>query len=455
MKTNETIGLDLSNVMASRIGKEHGISDSEWKNLKKPAGKAITECLARHETGEIGFMELPGNTDSLDMIETLAEKHRNRWENLLVLGIGGSALGVTMLFDALCHPFHNFIEPELRNRVPRLFVIDNIDPEGLSGLKPVIHPDKTLITIITKSGGTIETWGNYFQFLSVFNHTPPSGQVVAITDPDTGFLNKFSQIQKWDMLPIPPDVGGRFSVLTAVGLFAASMMNIDIRRIQEGALHMHTQCLSRDIDTNPALRLAVANWFLMTHKKKPVSVMMPYANSLASFADWYRQLWAESLGKKYNNRGQTIHAGQTPVKALGATDQHSQIQLYREGPNDKILTFLEVDSYRFGGPMNNTPEGTPFEHLRLLDTGEILQIELAGTRDALTESRRPNLTVKIPAVTPFYLGQLIYLYEMTTFLTGILMDVNPFDQPGVEAGKIIAKDMIRDLHESRTGKAGD
>lgn len=450
MKNNPSINIDLSNLMASRVGKEHGITDGDLKTIKKAAGKAITACLKRYEAGEIGFMKLPEETESLDPIEALAEKHRNRWENLLVLGIGGSALGVTMLFDALCHPFHNHINYELRNRVPRLYVIDNIDPEGLSGLKPVIQPDRTLITLITKSGGTVETWGNYFQFLSVFNQTPSAGQVVAITDPYTGFLNKFAQVQNWDMLPIPSDVGGRFSVLTPVGLFAASMMKIDIRRILQGALHMHTQCISTSFDDNPALQIAALNWFLFTQKQKTISVMMPYANSLSSFADWYRQLWAESLGKKTNDRGHSVFTGQTPVKALGATDQHSQIQLYREGPNDKVLTFLHVDSFRFGGPMNKTPSDTPFEHLRLLDTGEILTIELAGTRDALTDSKRPNLTLTLPAVTPFYLGQLIYLYEMVTFISGILLGINPFDQPGVEAGKIIAKKMIRELHDQRS-----
>jgi len=451
MSEKSYVTLDLTNLMASHVGREHGITDSEWKNLKKPALKAVTECLNKYKAGEIGFMKLPDHRDALERVEALADKHRKKWDNLLVFGIGGSALGAITLFKALCHPFHNEIDRELRNQVPRFYVIDNIDPEGLSGLKPVIDPNRTLTAIITKSGGTIETWGNYFQYLSVFDHSPTPDQVVAITDPESGFLNKFAAIQKWDILPIPPDVGGRFSVLTPVGLFAASILNIDIRRILEGARAMHERCISPHFDENPALQLAAANWLLMTQKKKPLSVMMPYANSLASFADWYRQLWAESLGKRVNTDGRTVFAGQTPVKAIGATDQHSQIQLYREGPNDKVITFLKVDSFRFGGPMNNTPEGTPFEHLRLLDTGEILSIELAGTRDALTESRRPNLTLTIPAVTPYCMGQLIYLYEMVTCFTGILMKINPFDQPGVEAGKRIAKKMIQELHENRAG----
>ncbi|MBN1296125.1 glucose-6-phosphate isomerase [bacterium] len=450
MKNEVQISVDLSNLMAGKIGKEHGLTDAEWKSARKNATRVINECLARFGADDVGFMKLPCHTQYLHDIQALAEKHRYRWENLLIFGIGGSALGVSLLFDALCHPYHNHIDSELRNHVPRLFVVDNIDPELISGLKPVINPKKTLSCIITKSGGTVETWGNYFQYATVFNQTPDSGQVIAITDPETGFLRKFAEIQGWDILPIPSDVGGRFSVLTPVGLFPAAILNIDIVRLMDGARTMHDRCVSTDFDQNPALQLATASWSFMTSKKKPISVMMPYANSLASFSDWYRQLWAESLGKMVNTEGKTVFAGQTPVNALGATDQHSQIQLYREGPNDKVITFLHVDSFRFGGPMNNAPEETPLEHLRLLDTAEILGIELIGTRDALTESRRPNLTVKIPAVTPYCMGQLIYLYEMVTYLTGLLLQINPFDQPGVEAGKINAKKMIRELYETRS-----
>ncbi|MCD4655702.1 glucose-6-phosphate isomerase [bacterium] len=450
MRNESVLKIDVSNVMADKVGSIHGINDHEWQNLRKVSGKALSECLQSFETDKIGFMKLPADNKALDEIESLVKKHHKQWENLIVFGIGGSALGVTMLFNALCHPHHNLLDSNLRNHAPRLFVMDNIDPEELSSLKPLINPEKTMLNIITKSGGTIETWGNYFQFLSVFNIAPHPDQVVAITDPENGFLNKFAKTQQWQILPIPGDVGGRFSILTPVGLFSAAMLNVDIRGIIKGALLMQEHCMTVDLDVNPALKLAATTYHLLTTKKKTISVMMPYANSLGSFADWYRRLWAESLGKRSDLKGKTVYTGQAPVKAIGATDHHSQIQLYREGPNDKVITFLGVDSFRFGGPMNRAPENTPLEHLRLLDTSELLKLEMHGTRDALTESNRPNLTIQIPAVTPFYMGQLIYLYELTTYLTGILLNIDPFNQPGVEAGKLIAKEMIQQLHMKRT-----
>lgn len=450
MNQSNSIKIDFSNLFASVVGDNHGITESERSDLRVKADHIIQRAISQSEAGKIGFMNLPFQTDALDEITNLADHHRNKWDNLVVFGIGGSALGITMLFEALCHPYHNQLDQELRNNSPRLFVLDNIDPEQLSGLKLIIDPAKTLLNIITKSGGTVETWGNYFQYLSVFGAAPAENQVVAITDPETGFLNKFSKANNWKILPIPSDVGGRFSVLTPVGLFAASMLNIDIHQLIAGALDMHKQCVCTDFDTNPALQMAAYSYQFMTRKNKPISVMMPYTNALGAFADWYRQLWAESLGKRTDLANNEVFAGQTPVKAIGATDQHSQIQLYREGPNDKVMTFLTLEEFRFGGPMTDAPEGTPQENLRLLDTGEVLNIMYAGTRGALTESQRPNMSISLPALTPYYLGQMIYLYEMTTYLSGLFLNINPFDQPGVEAGKLIAKQLIQETFTRRS-----
>lgn len=450
MNRQTLIKVDISNVMANRIGSDHGITDKELKTVKSTSLLALNECTTRYRNEEIGFMKLPHDFPAVEQITSYASEHKQRWENLLIIGIGGSSLGITMLFDALCHPYHNLLNSELRNFTPRLFVIDNIDPEALSGLKTIIDPERTLVTIVTKSGGTVETWGNYFQYLSVFNAEPRPDQVVAITDSENGFLNRFAKANSWHILPIPRDVGGRFSILTPVGLFPAAMMNIDVTRIVKGACDMHDQCMAPDFQYNPAMQLAAVTWLLMTRKEKSISVMMPYANSLRSFSDWYRQLWAESLSKQVNVHGDTVFSGQTPIQALGATDQHSQIQLYREGPNDKLITFIEVESFRFGGPMHKAPESTPLEHLRFLDTSEVLNIELDGTRNALTQSRRPNLTITLPAVTPYYLGQLIYLFEMTTILTGIMLKINPFDQPGIEASKKTVIDSIEKVYLERT-----
>ncbi len=444
------ISVDFSNVMADNIGSEHGITERELNTLKNGSSSTISKCRKMFENDEIGFMKLPHDSYALEEVEALAKKHKRRWENLVVIGIGGSSLGITMIFDALCHPYHNFLDSELRNFAPRLFVIDNIDPEALTGLKTVINPEKTLIVIITKSGETIETWANYFQYLSIFNYDHHAEQVIAITDSDTGFLRKFSRVHNWQVLPIPRDVGGRFSILTPVGLFAASMMNLDIKRLIAGARDMHERCLLTDFDNNPALQLASISWHLLKNKKKTISVMMPYSNALRSFTDWYRQLWAESLGKQTNISGSTVFAGQTPVQALGATDQHSQIQLYREGPNDKLITLIKVQSFRFGGPMHKAPAKTPLEHLRFLDTSDVLNIELAVTRQVLTESKRPNLTITMPAVNPYYLGQLIYLYELTAIFTGIKLNINPMNQPGIEASKQIIKSHIAQVYRDRT-----
>ncbi len=447
----EDIRIDFSNCSSEKTGATHGISIPEHQHLQNRSKRIFEEASQRCQSGEIGFVKLPFDTVALQSIIACADTHKARWEDMVVFGIGGSALGITMLFKALCHPFHNLLPPEKRNHVPRLFVSDNIDPEYLSGLSDLIRDEHTLLIMITKSGGTIETWGNFYQYQHLFGMDIPPDRVIAITDPCSGYLRQTAQQAGWGTLDIPSDVGGRFSVLTPVGLFPAAMLGIDIQEIMAGAQRMHERCRSGEMEENPALQLAAIHTFFMQQKNKTISVMMPYCNALLDFADWYRQLWAESLGKKSDIHGNDVFYGQTPVKALGATDQHSQLQLYNEGPNDKVVTFLEISEFRAEGSLAGIGDTSPFIHLSKLKAGEVLNIELSGTRNALTENQRPNLSIIIPRLTPYSIGQLIYLYEMATFYAGLFLGINPFDQPGVESGKRIANRMIASLYEQRRG----
>nr|HPQ81811.1 glucose-6-phosphate isomerase [bacterium] len=174
---------------------------------------------------------------------------------------------------------------------------------------------------------------------------------------------------------------------------------------------------------------------LDTKKGKPISVMFPYSDSLTLFSDWYAQLWAESLGKGGK--------GQTPVKALGATDQHSQVQLYMEGPADKVLTFIGVDEFRIPSSETRIEEVTEsFGYLKGHDLGSIIRAEQMATAQALAKAGRPNLTVSLPRVDAHHMGELFMAYEIATALAGALYDINPFDQPGVELGKVLTREML-------------
>ncbi|HOD54449.1 MAG TPA: glucose-6-phosphate isomerase, partial [Candidatus Cloacimonadota bacterium] len=261
-------------------------------------------------------------------------------------------------------------------------------------------------------------------------------QIIITTDKEKGFLRQLIKEEGYKDFIVPDSVGGRFSVLTDVGLVSSAFIGADIKAMLKGAANMRDRCDKDCIWQNPAYLNAMIHYLYMK-KNKNISVMMPYVNSLYDFADWYRQLWAESLGKRFDLAGKKIEVGQTPVKALGTTDQHSQIQLYAEGPNDKIITFITVENYGFDFKIPNLyPERSEINYLGEKNISELLLAERLATEIALTDAGRPNCNIIFPEINEENLGEFIYLYEMQTIIAGYYLDINPLDQPGVEAGKI-------------------
>jgi glucose-6-phosphate isomerase len=260
-------------------------------------------------------------------------------------------------------------------------------------------------------------------------------QVVATTDSRQGTLRKIADDANLRCLEVPDGVGGRFTVLSAVGLFSAAMCRIDIDSLLEGARDMDARVKCEDFYKNPAAINAVINYHFYNHGKK-ISVMMPYSYALKDLSDWYRQLWAESLGKVKDLAGNDVYIGPTPVKALGATDQHSQVQLYREGPNDKLFTFLQVNNFEKDIKTGPSPDcAKELGFLAGKNLSALLNNEKKATEYALLKDERPCLTVLFEKVNAYTIGQFIYLFEVTTSFVGALFNINPYDQPAVELGK--------------------
>ena len=234
---------------------------------------------------------------------------------------------------------------------------------------------------------------------------------------------------------VPDGVGGRFSVLSPVGLFSAAMCGIDIDALLDGAAAMDARCSREQLLKNPAAMLALLLVELGQSKGKTNHVLMPYSNALYLLADWYRQLWAESLGKERNTQGEQVFAGFTPIKALGATDQHSQIQLYREGPHDKVIGLVAVDDF---GTDVAIPTGLGVEALSYLEgksMASLLNAERKATEYALVESMRPNYTITFPKIDAYHVGEFVMLWQVATAYAGLLIGVDAYDQPAVELGK--------------------
>jgi glucose-6-phosphate isomerase len=433
------INLYYKNVTAEIIGKEHGITDAQLKTLAKKTSPLILQLNKERKAGKTPYRDLPYNEKTVQQVKKLTAELKDRCENLVVLGIGGSALGNIALQTALNPYMHNLDDSQRPG--PRLFVFDNIDPPQLASFLDWAGDklDKTIFNVISKSGQTSETAAQFLiihkLLLDRLGREGLRNRVIATTDQKEGTLRKIADDLKLRCLEVPDGVGGRFSVLSDVGLFSAAMCGIDIDSLLEGARDMDKRVIAEDFYKNPAAINAAINYYFCSTGKR-ISVMMPYNYALKDLADWYRQLWAESLGKANNLKGSKVHLGPTPVKALGTTDQHSQVQLYREGPNDKLFTFLQVDNFDKDIKIGPAPDCAPeLDFLAGKDLSTLLNSEKKATEYALLQSKRPCLTVIFPQVNAYTIGQFIYLYEVTTSFAGALFGINPYDQPAVELGK--------------------
>ncbi len=438
---SEQIRFDYNNVLASVVGPEHGITEGDIEKIKDKISKAVSGISTIRKEGNPGFVTLPYATDSADEIQKFADSIADKYENFVVLGIGGSALGNIALNTALNHPFNGFLSKEKRKR-PRIFVMDNIDPDVFNSLFDVIDLKNTLFNVITKSGGTAETMSQFIivrDMLKKVYGESYSEHVIATTDPEKGNLKAIAKEEGYKTFDIPQNVGGRFSVFSPVGLLSAAVTGIDVRKLLEGAKAMEERCKDESFKNNPAYMYSILHYILGIKKGKNISVMMPYSSRLKDVADWYRQLWAESLGKK---KGAGF-VGQTPVKALGATDQHSQVQLYAEGPNDKLIIFLGVRTFDSDVTIPKAFEDKKgVNYLCGHTMSELLHAEQKATALALTKSKRPNVTIWLDKVDENSIGQLLYMLELATAFSGFLYDIDPFNQPGVEEGKNLTYGMM-------------
>jgi glucose-6-phosphate isomerase len=432
---SQTLSLDYNYAMAEFVG-DHGLNESELSGLDPSALEQ--ELTAGRQEGRLGFMELPYQTEVLKEIRKVAKPVLEWCWDFVVLGIGGSALGASALKQALVHPQHNKLPMGRRQLKPGLWVLDNVDPDFCFGILDGLDLRRTYFNVISKSGSTAETLAQFLWVYQILKNRlgedKARERLILTTDPEKGPLRRLAAKEKFVSLSVPPNVGGRFSVLSAVGLLPAHLMGIDLEELLAGARFMDVRL--RETNYYLAHRLAAIYYLFATRKQRPILVLMPYSSALGGLADWFAQLWAESLGKKTDLNGRVVHAGSTPVKALGATDQHSQLQLYMEGPPDKLITFLEVDKFKHHLEIPNLyPDQEELSYLGGHSLGELLATEKQATAFNLMKAGRPSLSLRLPEINPFTVGQLIYLLEVVTMAAGHLYGVNPLDQPGVEGGK--------------------
>ena len=435
------IKLNYRNADAKVVGNDNGLDIqgefTAYQDKISEIIKNLNQCKDKPNQW-LQWMNLGYNEETLWYVKEYAAMVKGRFENVLVLGIGGSALGGMAMTEALLKPYWNLLSEEQRDGMPRIFFLDNIDHDTMTGLLDFLDLSKTLVNVITKSGSTAETMS---QFMIVKDRLEKElgdnyrYNIVATTDKRTGILRQIAEQEGYKTFVVPDDVGGRFSVFSAVGLLPMALVGIDIDAVVNGIKDMDLALKNTDIKENIAAQNALIHYLMDTKKGKNMSVMMPYSSRLKYVSDWYVQLWAESLGKNKDNEGNDVHVGPTPIKALGATDQHSQIQLYNEGPNNKIINFIRVENFDNILEIPNIFEYTGINYLAGKTVNRLMNAEADSTRVALADYERPTVTISIPKVDAYNLGQLLYMFEVQTAIAGALYNINTFNQPGVEQAK--------------------
>ena len=416
-----------------------GLSRTRLAELGRRFGAIQSEVRSRRADGEYGFYDLVGQEAAVREITTFAEGVGQAYDHVLVLGIGGSALGAKAMLGALRKPAWNELDDEAREFYPRLTVLENVDPTSVAAALRRIDPRRVLVNVVSKSGGTAETMAQYLvvrAWLEEALGAAASRHLVFTTDPVRGALRELAARDGIAALDVPPDVGGRFSVLSPVGLLPAALVGIDIAALLAGARRAVESAEADDLLRNPAALYAALLWAADTWHGGRIHVLMPYSDRLREFAEWFRQLWAESLGKQHDRRGGEVNTGPTPVGAVGATDQHSQVQLFMEGPYDKAITFVTLDEFAEDVTIPERADlPADLSYLPGHTLGGLLHAEYEATAAALARMGRMNMTLRLPSLDAETFGELVMFFQVATGYAGVWYGVDPFNQPGVELGK--------------------
>ncbi|MDD5726586.1 MAG: hypothetical protein PHC53_04270 [Patescibacteria group bacterium] len=398
---------------------------------------AHAAVLNLHKDKEQGWLEILDDKQYLTEIDSLVKKF-SKFKNCLVLGIGGSDLGSRAILAAM---------RDNGKKTKLWFAGDTTDPEEVSRVLDAMPWDKTCINVISKSGGTLETMAAFFEarqrLINKVGAKKAAERIICTTDPEKSDLRDLAISKGYSLLSVPQNIGGRFSVLTAVGLFPLALAGINVKSLLKGAIATRDDWMNHQGTTHAIDRFAAWQVAHETRKKRNMHILFAYAACLGPMANWWRQLWAESLGKAVRKNGHPNHFGPTPIVAIGPTDQHSQLQLYQDGPDDKIYTFLTSATSRSKmkvpvgaksfGPMSNAA-GRSFEQL--------LQAEAHGTINALLDVKRPLGVLDLKKINEESVGALIVFLEIATAIAGELYEINAYDQPGVEASKRRARELL-------------
>lgn len=422
-----TVRLDVNGMMADVIG-SGGVTRGEIDALSARLSEVTHALRGRRRAGDMRSLDLPYQKELLAQSKQLAAEVRPECDTLIVLGSGGSALGPRALVDAL------------GSGSPRVLVVDTIDPWSFGGMLDGLDLERTTFNVISKSGDTAETMAQFLivrdLLLRRLGAVDYGRRIVITTGLEAGSLRQIVHDEGFRALPMPEDVGGRFGALGPAGLFPAAVGGVRVDDVVAGAIWADTRCQYPDVWRNPAYLLATLLFVLATQHGRNVCVFMPYCERLRALGAWFVQLWAETLGKAHTIEGTAVRVGQTPLVAVGATDEHAVLQLFLEGPRDKAVVMIRVEDH---GREVSAPGGYAdldgIGYLGGAGLGQLLNASQRATEIALGVHGCPVAVLTVPQLNAFTMGQLFYAFELAAVFAAGLYRVDPLTQPGLEYGE--------------------
>lgn len=424
--------VDLTFGFDAALGAGRGLARSAFDAAAAEAPRLVGAMEDERATGRVPFLDLPARADLVRPVVAWAAARRAVSTDVLLVGIGGSSRGAAVLaLGRRPGPVG------LKGR-PRLHVLDTVDPARVRDLLTTLPPRTTTVVAVSKAGSTLETVAGLLAverwLAKAVGARGAAARTAFVCGEERNPMRDRAAERGYATFPVPKGVGGRFSGLSPVGTLPAALLGVDVRKVLAGAADAAARCRTPDVRTNPGLALALVH-YLAVHAGRGTTVCLPYADALAPYALWWEQLVAESVGKQ---RGTGCY-GVTPLPGVGPSDQHSLLQLLIDGPDDKLTVFVEAADRardalavpRGGEALSRAAAGQRF--------GAILAAEREGTELALAEAGRPSVTVRVRDTGPAALGALVYVYEVATMLWGRMAGIDPFDQPAVQRGKVIAE----------------
>jgi glucose-6-phosphate isomerase len=430
---------DVTGCLAETVG-ARGLTASELEAVLARARPALKRLRERRGGGSLPLLQLPSRRDDLAPLAAIADEFRRRFDHVVVLGTGGSSLGGQTLHALADQGFGP------RPGAPRIHFMENIDPATFEALFAALDPARTGVIAISKSGSTAEPLVQLYLCLDWLRQALGTGdladRVLVVTEPRDNPLRRLAMAQNMRILDHDTNIGGRYSVLSNVGVLPALIAGLDAAALREGATMALDATLSAaEPREAPAALGAAVSVGLAQRRGIGITVLMPYADRLAAFGRWFRQLWAESLGKDGK--------GTTPIRALGAVDQHSQLQLYLAGPADKMFTLVMFDVAGDGGLVApDLASDRDVAYLSGRRLGDLLDAEQRATAATLIARGRPTRVFALARLDEASLGALLMHFMLETIIAAELFEVNAFDQLAVAEGKVLARHYLGQMKRS-------